>query len=165
MIVATCYLTKWVEVHALKSKECEQIAQFFFNSIMVKHNSPIKILNDNRSEFCIALLKVLAIHLHTKHTTRSPYHPQCNSLTKRFKMTLCLLIEKNGEYDQYWHTMLSAIVFAYRTTVHSSTRFLLFEMLYRRKPRLPIVLLAPALAITQPTDLHTWLDELLQQRD
>lgn len=75
VIVATDYLTKWVELKPLISKESEHITQFFFDEVMMRHGSLTEILTDNGSEFCNALMDVLAIHLRTKHTTTSPYHP------------------------------------------------------------------------------------------
>lgn len=72
VIVASCYLTKWVEVKPLASKDCELIAQFFFDDVMMRHSSPVEILTDNGGEFCNALMDVLALHLHVKHTTTSP---------------------------------------------------------------------------------------------
>lgn len=154
VIVASHYLTKWVEVKALMSKDCENIAQFFFDEVMMRHSSPIEILTNNGTEFCNALMDVLAIHMRVKHTTTSPYHPQCKGLTERFNRTLCSLIEKNGEYDAYWHMMLPSIIFAYNTSVHASTRLSPFELLYGRKPRLAVAPIPSATQVMEPVDLH-----------
>lgn len=147
---------------SMETKECERIAQFFFDSVMMRYSSPIKILTDYRSEFCNALMEIFAIHLRTKHTTILPYHPYCNGLTKRLNQTLCSLVEKHGEYDEHWHVMMPAIVFVYSTSVHSSMDFSPLEMLYGSKPRLSIVSAETTLTIIEPTNLHGWLDELLQ---
>jgi hypothetical protein len=81
-------------------------------------------------------MDVVMLQMNIKHVTTSPYHPQCNGLTERFNRTLCALLEKNGEYDDRWHEMLTAIIFAYRTSIQSSTGYSPFELLYGRKPSL-----------------------------
>jgi hypothetical protein len=127
--VATDYLTKWVKVRPLISKDAENIAQFVFDDVIMNHSCPIEILSDNGSEFCNVLLDVVMLQMNIKHVTTSPYHPQCNGLTERFNRTLCALLEKNGEYDDRWYEMLPAIIFAYRTSVQTSTGYSPFEML------------------------------------
>lgn len=127
VIVAIDYFTKWVEVKPLQLKDWDLVAQFFFDKIMMVHGRPIEIHTDNASKFCNALMDVLAIHMTLKHTTTTPYHPQCNGLTERFNRTLCSLIEKNGSYNSSCHTSLLAIVFAYRTSAHARRNFLLLN--------------------------------------
>lgn len=130
----------------------------------MRHSSPVEILTDNGTEFCNALMDVLAIHMRVKHTTISPYHPQCNGLTERFNRTLCSLIEKNGEYDQYWHMMLPGIIFAYNTSVHSSTNISPFELLYGRKPRLAVAPIPAGSQVHELVDLDRYLDGMLAHR-
>jgi hypothetical protein len=134
--VAIDYLTKWVEVRPLVSKDSENIAQFVLNQVIMTHSCPIEILSDNGSKFCNILMDVVMLQMNIKHVTTSPYHPQCNGLTERFNHTLCALLEKNGEYDDRWHEMVLAIVFVYRTSVQSSTGYSPFELFYGGKPSL-----------------------------
>ena len=138
IVVATDYLTKWVEVRPLISKDVKNIAQFVFDQVLMQHGCPLEILSDNGTEFCNVLMDVIMLQMNIKHVTTSPYHPQCNGLTERFNCTLCALLEKNGEYDDCWHEMIPAIIFAYRTNIHTSTGYSPFELLYGRKPTLPM---------------------------
>jgi hypothetical protein len=71
----------------------------------------------NGTKFCIAFLDILAINMEVKHKMTSSYHPQCNGLNEQFTSTLYTLLEKNGRYDEYWHTILRSILFAYYTSI------------------------------------------------
>lgn len=42
MIVATDYLTKWVEVRPLVSKDYKNIAQFFLDKVIMTHSMRVR---------------------------------------------------------------------------------------------------------------------------
>ena len=74
----------------------------------------------------------------------TPYHPQCDGNTERFNKTLegmirCFIEENLDEWDE----LLAPLTFAYNTAVHATTKASPFEMVYGRKPRLPIDLIFP----------------------
>ena len=123
IVVATDYLTKWVEVRPLISKDAENIAQFIFDQVLMQHGCPLEILSDNGTEFCNVLMDVIMLQMNIKHVTTSPYHPQCNKLTERFNRTLCALLEKNGKYDDRWHEMIPHIhwLLPFRAAVWAQT--------------------------------------------
>ena len=162
--VATDYLTKWIELRPIPSKDCEVVAQFFFDDIIVQYGSPREILTDNGIEFCNALVDIVAIHMGTKHTTTSPYHSQCNDLTEHFNPILCMLLEENRDYEEWWHTSLQAILFAYHTSVHSSTRYSPFKLLYGQKPMLPMAPVPVDFEVREPTDLDGYVEACMLQR-
>jgi hypothetical protein len=123
------YLTKSVEVSLLESKDVENMAQFVFdNRDIVRQRYRILQYSHGRD------------HDPDEHKTcdNSPYHPQCIGLAKRFNKTLCALLEKNRNYNDRWHEMLPAVIFAFRTNIHASTKMSPFEFLYGRKPNLLI---------------------------
>ena len=76
----------------------------------------------------------------------SPYHPECDGLSERFNRTLesmlaCFTNEEQNDWDQW----LQQLKFAYVTSVHSTTGLTPFEVLYGRKPNLPVDLLCPSI--------------------
>ncbi|CAG8807103.1 24438_t:CDS:2, partial [Dentiscutata erythropus] len=46
IVVATDYLIKWPEVHALKSADAESVASFLLDDIICHHGSPRELLFD-----------------------------------------------------------------------------------------------------------------------
>lgn len=117
VVVATNYLIKWIKVKVLISKNCDGIAQFFFDEVLMQHNCLEEFLFVNGTKFCIAFLNILAINMEVKHKMTSSYHPQCNGFNEQFTSTLYMLLDKNGRYDKYWYTMLRSILFAYYTSI------------------------------------------------
>jgi hypothetical protein len=75
IVVVTDYLTKWVEVRPLESKDAKNVAQFVFDQVLMQHSCPLEILLDNGTKFCNILLDVIMLQMNIKHVTTSPYHP------------------------------------------------------------------------------------------
>ena len=73
-----------------------------------------------------------------KHLLSTPYHPQTNGLVERFNRTLCeslaKLVDKTNEWDRY----IAPVLFAYRTSKHSTTKVSPFYLTYGREAVLPI---------------------------
>lgn len=60
--------------------------------------------------------------------------------------------------------MLPTIIFAYRTSVHSSTSMSPFELLYGRKPRLVLTPIPMASQVMHPADWDMYLERMLARR-
>lgn len=72
------------------------------------------------------------------------YFMQTNGLDERFNQTLQNSLRKHiNEKQDDWDQVLDAILFAYRTSQHSSTKMSPFVLMYNRQPKLPIHLIVP----------------------
>lgn len=71
------------------------------------------------------------------HTT--PYHPMGNGLAERFNRTLGNMIRALPvESKAKWPQLLQTLTFSYNCTVHETTGFAPFYLMFGRIPRLPI---------------------------
>lgn len=74
------------------------------------------------------------------HTT--PYHPMGNGAVERFNRTLGNMIRAlPPRAKQKWPQLLRSLTFSYNATVHETTGFAPFLLMFGRVPRLPVDML------------------------
>ena len=91
------------------------------------------IISDQGREF-VNKVKEQLFHLtQTHHIVLSAYHPQTNDLTERFNQALqasLIKVVNSSQDDGDEH--LSAVLFAYRTSVQKATKLTPFEIMHCR---------------------------------
>jgi len=56
-VVAIDYLTKFVEVHALKSLVKQEITQFLYERIFIQFGTPFEIVSNNGPQFLCEVME------------------------------------------------------------------------------------------------------------
>ena len=64
---------------AIDNKEAGTVAIAIFENWVCKFGTPLEFVSDNGKEFCNNLAKELYALLQIKHSTTTPYWPQCNA--------------------------------------------------------------------------------------
>ena len=104
--------------------------------IVCRHGVHEELLSDRGSNFLSDLILELCCVLGMKINT-SGYHPQTDGLVEKFNSTILamLAICTDGSIIE-WDKKLPFVLFAYRSTILSSTKESPFFLLYGRDPRL-----------------------------
>lgn len=90
---------------------------------------PQRILSHQGSEFMSDVIKNVTKILKLKHSISTAYHPQTNGALERSHSTLKdylkhYITPKQHDWDKY----ISIAMFCYNTHVHSSTKFMPYEL-------------------------------------
>jgi hypothetical protein len=138
IVTAMDYLTKWPEARALSEATAEKVADFIYEQIICQHGCPQIILTDHGTHFNNNMISHLMEKFEIKHLLSTPYHPQTNGLVEHFNRTLCESLSKMSNKTNDWDLFIAPVLFAYRTTKHSTTKIEPFFMVYGRLSRLPM---------------------------
>jgi hypothetical protein len=74
ILVATDYMTKWIEVVALSNETEEAFIKFLFE-LFVFYGLPREVITDGGSQFTAHRIMATLQNYHIKHIITSPYHP------------------------------------------------------------------------------------------
>jgi hypothetical protein len=126
-------MTHFIPCH--KTENATNIVDLFFREIIWLHEDPKSIVSDRNVKFLSYFWKLLWGKLGTKLLFSTTCHPQIDGQTQIVNRTLTQLmhaiIQKNL---QNWEDCLPFIEFAYNRSVHSTTEFSPFEIVYGFNP-------------------------------
>ncbi len=158
--------TRFPEAIPLKSIDTVSVAEALMG-IFSRVGYPEEIQSDKGTQFVSDLMQQIHRLLSIRSVSTSPYHPQSNGLVERFNGTLKTMLRKVVRtHPNQWDRYLPALLFAYRELPNASTGFSPFELLFGRRPRGPVDLLAHSWTQEDPqTDgkpLYHYVSELKQ---
>lgn len=149
-------LTKFSQAFPIPNQEAETVARTFVNEFVCKFSLPQKILTDQGSNFTSNLFKSVAKLFKMKHIQTTAYHPESNGGLERSHHTLVEYLKHYINQKQTnWDEWIPMATFAYNTTVHSSTKFTPYELVFGMQPKLPT-------SLTQTPEFHYTYDDYAQ---
>ncbi|GJX61003.1 putative reverse transcriptase domain-containing protein [Tanacetum coccineum] len=118
----------------------DRLARLYLNEIVARHGVPILIISDLDSRFTSRFWQSMQVALGTRLDMSMVYHSETDGQSERTIQTLedmlgaCVL-----DFEGSWDVHLLLVEFSYNNSYHSSVRCALFEALYGRKCRSPIM--------------------------
>lgn len=82
IVVATEYLTKWVEAQAVKINTAAHAPASMYENIISRFGMPKILVSDRGTHFLNSLNQKMTDKLYIDHRTTAPYYPQTNSQTE-----------------------------------------------------------------------------------
>ncbi|MCO5580788.1 hypothetical protein L7F22_034659 [Adiantum nelumboides] len=150
IIVATDYLTKWVEAKATTKNDAKTTVQFLYENIFTRYDLPIEIVSDRGTHFINEVIEQLLDEFMVIHCKSAPYHPQANGQaesTNKILVTVLTKIvnESRADWDQKLHSALWAYRVAYKTSIGTTS----FNMVYGIQAILPLEFLISTLRVAK----------------
>ena len=138
LVMVDCF-TRWTEAFPLPDKTAQSVADAFFNQIVCRFGMPSVIHSDQGREFENKIMQELCL-LGGSHKTRTtPYHPESDGMVERFNRTLLMMLAMfAGKNRDDWDDLLPAVMMAYRSSVHESTGFSPYRLMFGEECTLPM---------------------------
>ncbi|MCO5577836.1 hypothetical protein L7F22_049587 [Adiantum nelumboides] len=150
IIVATDYLTKWVEAKATIRNDAKTTAQFLYENRFTRYGLPIEIVSDRGTHFINEVIEQLLDEFMVIHQKLAPYHPQANGQAESTSKILVTVLSKivnesRVDWDQKLHSALWAYRVAYKISIGTTP----FNMVYGIQAILPLEFLIPTLRVAK----------------
>ena len=139
ILVVGDYFSKWTEAYALPNQEAQTVAKVVAEQWVCRFGTPRTLHSDQGRNFESNVFRELCALLDIHKTRTSPYHPQSDGLIERFNRTLLSMLSLFVEDNQLnWDSLLPYVMLAYRSSVHASTSFTPYNVLFGREVVLPL---------------------------
>ena len=160
LLVIQDYFTKWTDAILLPDKTASRITAELIK-LFCAYGPPQILHSDQGHNFESTIFTQVLDAFSVQKSRTTPYHPLRDGMVERFNRTLLQLLRAYVTSQHDWETYLPYILYAYRTSQHTTTGVSLFLLLYCRHP-------TPCLLATQqghdslsyPTNIQAKLAEL-----
>ena len=133
LLVIVEYLTKFAWAFPMKTKSADEIGKHL-QTLICTFGPPGTLISDAGRDFLNQVVEKLCERFQIVKRTTSSYNPACNGQTERTNGTLTRILTKLADDNPTnWPDKIDVTLMAYRTAVHSSTKFTPFELMFGRK--------------------------------
>ncbi|KAK2456096.1 hypothetical protein QL285_003492 [Trifolium repens] len=163
ILVAVDYFTKWVEAEPLANITAFNILRFFKRDVLARFEIPQVVVTDNGTQFTDRKFREFLIAINTKQRFTSVEHPQTNGQAEAAnRVILRGLRRRLDDNKKRWVEELHSVLWAYRTTPHSTTGETPFRLVYGTEAVIPVEIGEPSRRTQQPLD-EEMNDEALRE--
>ena len=131
--------TKWCEAIPMSNQEASTVAKAFVNVWVSMFGCPANLHSEKGSNFMSNLFKNMCKELGINRTSTTAYHPQGNAMIEPTNRTIEESLAKYAcEHHNTWSDYLPLVMMAYRSSIHSVTKYSPFYLLLGRSCALQI---------------------------
>ena len=142
VLVIGDYFSRCMEALPVPNQEASTVAKKLVDEVFLRFSPPEQLHSDQGRQFESKLVMEVCKLLHINKTRTTPYHPQCDGLVERFNRTLLhMLATCTEDHPGDWEQHIRKVCMAYNASVHPSTGFSPFYLMFGQQARLPIDLI------------------------
>ena len=135
LLVATNYISKWVELEAYASIKDKDVSKFVWKNIVWRFEIPWVIIINNGPKFDSVVFQTFCLGLNIKNLYSTPHYPQNNRQAEATNKTLLNALKRKLERAKgKWMDELPGVIWAYRTTSRRPMGATPFTLAYGWKP-------------------------------
>jgi transposase InsO family protein len=139
IVVAVDYFTKWAEAMPTFNNTADITTRFFFNHVISLFGVPLQLVSDHGKHFENEIFVEISSRLGFSHEFASPYYPQSNGQVEAVNKVLKTMLQRMvNKHKTNWHHMLFSALWAYCTTMKTTTSFTPFHLVHGVEATLPI---------------------------
>jgi len=162
ILVLTDHFTRFAMAVPTRNQTAATTAKVLVDLFVGHYGLPQRLHSDQGASFESKVIKELCRLLNIHHSRTTPYHPSGNGMCERMNRSLLSLLGTlPAEKKSRWKDHVLAMVHAYNCTKHDSTGFAPYELMFGRKPRLPIDLV---LGVSGPSEKLNYSEYVKQLR-
>ena len=140
IVVVSDYFSKWTEAYAVRQHTAATVAEILVEQFMFRLGIPHQLHSDQGPEFDSALVHEVCKLLRIHKTRTTAYHPQSDGQVERANRTVrSMLTALVNEARDDWDNHLPYILFAYRASVHATTKCTQTFLCLIEKPICPLI--------------------------
>ncbi|KAK5773314.1 hypothetical protein PVK06_049620 [Gossypium arboreum] len=148
------YFTKWIEATSFANVTKIAVCRFLKKEIICRYGLPERIISDNALNLNNKMIKEVCEQFQIKYHNSSPYCPKMKGAVEAANKNIKKIIGKMTETYKDWHEKLPFALYAYRTSVRTSTGATPFSLVYGMEVVLPIEVEIPSLRVLMELKLE-----------
>eukprot|EP00882_Tetradesmus_deserticola_P001192 GHRQ01001290.1.p1 GENE.GHRQ01001290.1~~GHRQ01001290.1.p1 ORF type:complete len:1007 (-),score=112.72 GHRQ01001290.1:2410-5226(-) len=122
----------------------EQLADMFVAQVVAHHGVPRSIVTDRDVRFTSKFWKAFVAQMRVQHGMSTAFHPQSDGNTERVNRVLEDMLRHYIDPTQTdWDSLLPMVQFSINNSFHESINSVPFELVYGKRPYLPLDLVVP----------------------
>lgn len=123
LLIVLDQFSKFVLIHPLRKASASQIVSFLEKSVFHLFGVPEEIFSDNGAQYTSRIFAKLLEKYGIRHMKTAIYSPQANASERVNRSILAAIRAELGNDQRDWDVQISAISAALRNSVHDSTGF------------------------------------------
>lgn len=123
ILVIIDLFSKWVEAFPITNLDSVILADRLVNDVICRYGIPRQLHSDNGTNFKSNLIKNVCEIFGIYQTNTTAYHPEGNGGVERVNGTIMKMLSKAVENKEEWDEELPKILFYYRNSINTTTKY------------------------------------------